>query len=450
MKRDAELYRCVTYAVQLLLGLDHEDVGLCGHVIYGTQELRRHPEPAVRFVPSGLFDEVYATPASLPKLPIAQVEGTPLLYGKPLIERIGRTLVVHADIIASTYFLVTRYEEAVRRDVRDQHGRFPGRESLSYRADFIHRPIVEEYAALLRKWLREVGVDVPEPDRRFRVCLTHDVDLLRRYGALTSVLGATRRNAIRRPKVAMRAWMSYLGLTKDPYDTFDEIIELDGSLRSELAPGCFTSVYFFMAGGTTRHDRQYEIARSNAQRLIRSVRESGAIVGLHSSYEAGMRPELVGGERDALETACGSSVVHNRHHFLALREVQDMWALADAGIKHDYTLGYSEVAGFRLGVCHPISLFDPIKLEPIPLIEHPLIVMDCTLDRREYMGLAEDGAFRYCRQLVDQTRKHKGEFVALWHNTELWPMCGAYHARLYRRLLEYLRPNEADTCTRRS
>ena len=88
------------------------------------------------------------------------------------------TLVLHADLIASTYFLISRYEEMVQPNKRDVHGRFPGKESLPYRAGFIDSPLVDEYGKLLRSQLRGTGCKVPESQQQIRkIYLTHDVDL---------------------------------------------------------------------------------------------------------------------------------------------------------------------------------------------------------------------------------------------------------------------------------
>jgi len=56
----------------------------------------------------------------------------------------------------------------VRKNVRDIYGRFPGKESLPYRAGFIDRPLVDEYGRLLRRQLREMGVEVPEPPKQIK------------------------------------------------------------------------------------------------------------------------------------------------------------------------------------------------------------------------------------------------------------------------------------------
>jgi hypothetical protein len=124
-------------------------------------------------------------------------------------------------------------------------------------------------------------------------------------------------------------------------------------------------------------------------------------------------------------------------HQVAWREIEDGWYLAKAGINWDSTLGCADVAGFRLGVCHPIPLFDPIRMRPFGIEEHPLIVMDSTVSLPYYMKLSEEKAFAYCKRLMDETRKHNGEFVALWHNSVFSHSVTNYHPRLYWRILRY-------------
>ena len=420
-----------------------EETGLpVGAVSYGDMllPLARRAAPSkevlLEFVPSHFFREQgHGLPRSMPEPPLETIEGVPLLYGRPVVTRDGDRFVVHADIIASTYFMVTRYEEMVRRDVRDEHGRFPGRESLPYRAGFIDRPIVEEYAALLRKWLRAVGVAVPEPKRRFTFLPTHDVDRLRFYSRWDDpyrVVAAALRG--RRPRRMIGealgcAWR----LRKDPWalDVFDEMIRLDEVCAKE-------SVYFFMAGGGSAYDGRYDVRGKDARRVIEKVREAGASIGLHASYEAGEHPQRIAEEKARLEEVCGLPIRRNRHHYLAWREIEHGWELAKAGIDWDSTMGYADIAGFRLGVCHPIPLFDPVKLKPMGIEEHPLIAMDGTLSYSKYMNLSEEEAFCYCKRLADQTRKHNGEFVTVWHNTSFSRHLDEYHHRLYRRLISYL------------
>lgn len=420
--------QCFEYALLVLLGEDFQNHHPAAQILYQEPEVNASEGLTLCIVPSGFFGDQYGRPGSLPVLPLREIDGVPLLFGSPRIQRKGNRLVVHADIIASTYFLVTRYEEVVRRDVRDNHGRFPGRESLPYRAGFIERPIVEEYGDLLRGWLRAVGIRATRPDRQFSVLRTHDVDHVRMYRRylgtprtmLSAILGRQPwRNVSENLAVAV-------GTRNDPFDTFTKVAALDKSLDKGSADMTDAPVYFFMAGGKGKYDGSYSIYDHCARTAINTVVDAGATIGLHASYAAGICADLIATEKKRLEEVCGFPINRNRHHFLAWREVEDGWALGKAGINWDATLGYADVAGFRLGVCHPIPIFDPIRMEAQGIEEHPLIVMDKTLSDERYMGLGPDEAIRYSRRLLDQTRRYNGEFVVLWHTetfglaTESW------------------------------
>ena len=136
----------INYSISILVDSNEQSsLPARGAILYSSTVDTDDDSPCIQIVPSGFFDEdVYGTPKSLPILPLKEIEGVPLLFGEPEIERRGKRLIIYADIIASAYFLLTRYEEIVRREVRDQFGRFPGMESLPYRAGFIHRPIEAE------------------------------------------------------------------------------------------------------------------------------------------------------------------------------------------------------------------------------------------------------------------------------------------------------------------
>ena len=110
--------RTLHYIIRFLVGDDvpSELVETIGY----TADPNKFDRYNVVIIPSGFFDgQTYGTPASLPELPLQEVQGIPLLFGSPKEEWIRDTWVVHADIIASTYFLISRYEEMVRRGLRE-------------------------------------------------------------------------------------------------------------------------------------------------------------------------------------------------------------------------------------------------------------------------------------------------------------------------------------------
>ena len=117
------------------------------------EQMKLYP---IVIIPSGFFKmDVYGTEESMPTLPLKTWRGIPLLFGEPRVEwsADGSQLIIYADLLASTYFLISRYEEMYRRSERDSYGRFPGKSSLPYRAGFLHRPIIDEYGEALRQIL---------------------------------------------------------------------------------------------------------------------------------------------------------------------------------------------------------------------------------------------------------------------------------------------------------
>lgn len=436
---DTAFLPCIAYSLQVL-GADAFTSDTLGELVaYAEPDTVAARTARVCIVPSGFFGEQYGTRVTLPTLPLTECDGVPLLYGSPRVEVRDGRLMVYADIIASTFYLTTRYEEAVRRDVRDEHGRFPGTESLPFRAEFLNRAVVDEYASLLRKWLRLAGVGVPEPNRQFSVLLSHDVDSPWLYSP-RSVPGLFRAWLTGR-----RSWNQLIeavavitGVCRDPYDTFDEIIRMDSSVLLSSACPLARVVYFFMANEKAETDWRYSVASKRARRLIKRLRETGAHIGLHPGLLAGSQPEVIALEKSRLEEAINAPVVCSRHHYLRLLEPEDGWYLARAGIVWDSTLGYADVAGFRLGVCRPIELFDPVLLRPMGIEEHPLLVMDGSLHDKKYMGLSPEEAVSYCRGLIAETRRHNGEFVMLWHNSSFTGDSKEYHSWLYDALLKEL------------
>jgi len=420
------------YALTVLLGESCVDQRLLAKIVYANPT-SCPPQSGVLFiVPSTLFGEHYGKAISIPTLPLKEIEGVPLLYGLPVVQRKGSNLIVHADIVASTYFLVTRYEEMVRRDVRDEHGRFPGRESLPCRAGFIHRPIVEEYGRLLRSWLSSIGIFVRQTPGQLSVTLTHDVDRPWLPWNPRHLIRPTLRSLVRKPSRALDPLLSYFGCSgRDPYDTFDDLVEVDRTLVQVLGRERVNTIYFLLT------KRSYmDRAPRRTSKLVARLLTSGAEIGLHTSCEAGCTPKLVQAEADRLREFCDRPVTANRHHYLAWREPEDVSSLETAHILHDYTMGYADCVGFRLGICHPVRYFDPVAVRQTRVVVHPLSIMECTLDK--YMRLSFVEAKTVCQAVVDTVAAFQGELVLLWHNTTISDTAWGYQRKLYQELVGYI------------
>jgi hypothetical protein len=240
---------------------------------------------------------------------------------------------------------------------------------------------------------------------------------------------------------AREVWRHVLvavGARTDPWENIAELLARDWETIRRAGPQFLEPRFFLQTGEPDDETAGYRLEDPAVAKAVRAIGSGGGCFGLHASLAAGRDASRLAGERAKLSALCGQEVVANRHHFLALREVRDMGALASAGLTDDYTLGYADVAGFRLGTCRPFPLFDAEAFREVAVTEHPLVVMDCTLVWERYMGLTKAEAIETVRQLAAATKAHRGEFVVLWHNTEWATSPEGDSDQLYPRILAML------------
>jgi len=174
------------------------------------------------------------------------------------------------------------------------------------------------------------------------------------------------------------------------------------------------------------------------QQLINYVKRKKVTFGLHISYEAGCNPELITDEKKRLEKAIKSTVNYNRNHFLNNREPEDFEYLIKNDITDDFSMGYADIAGFRLGTCRAVRWINPAKKELTNLHLHHLTVMDVTLSEKRYMYMNAHDAFQYCESLLQTVKKFNGEISLLWHNNSVEKSVKTYHRQLYKNLLNHI------------
>jgi hypothetical protein len=109
-----------------------------------------------------------------------------------------------------------------------------------------------------------------------------------------------------------------------------------------------------------------------------------------------------------------------RQHFLRWKTPETFQNWEYAGMEYDATLSYADMPGFRCGTCWEFPVYDLINRKPLNLIERPLIAMECSVTAERYMnkGYGEE-AFKVFKSLKDACKKYNGNFVLLWHNSEL-------------------------------
>jgi len=409
----------VSYILSFLINADATSASEVIKNICYTEDKKQWKNYKIVIIPSGFFDKIsFGTQASAPKLPLKEIEGTPLLYGSPEVVKLNDQLIVKADIVASSFFLLTRYEELINTE-RDKNGRFLGKSSILYRCGALQRAVVDEYGALLRGWLKEVGVDIPKQYSKFRKVISHDVDHITQYRTVRGFAGGVKRfhfiDAIK---------SNLFGAESDPLFTF--------SWMHTLEEGIDTELFIKVAGNKLPQDMPYYNPFSND---VKRVLELYPNPGIHISYEASKNSSLIKAEVELLSKIAGKKITKSRHHFLASLHPEDMQALIDAGIEDDYTMGYADEVGFRLGTSRAVRWINPRTKELTKLTLHPLIVMDRTLYDARYMNLNYNDSVSIYKELLSQCKKYGGEFVTLWHNSEVSSNNNSYARSFFQNIV---------------
>mgnify|MGYP003319005597 CR=1 FL=1 len=124
-------------------------------------------------------------------------------------------------------------------------------------------------------------------------------------------------------------------------------------------------------------DRPYlKVESPDMRKLIRELKNNDVELGLHTSYASAEHLELVLQEKKSIEMAIGRKITTNRNHYLRLITNNQLDTLVEAGVKEDFTVGFAEMPGFRMGTCRAVKYINPDTLEVKDLILHPLTMMD--------------------------------------------------------------------------
>ncbi len=315
------------------------------------------------------------------------------------------------DPFAASFYLVSRYEEYLMREL-DEHNRYPSHRSVLYQNHLLHKPVVNQWAYIVAEKIKQhyAGFEYQPPHFNFRS--TIDIDnawayknksWLRTAGALAKgVLKGSRQQNEERLQVLR-------GEKEDPYETYDFIRQLYHG-QNELLH------FFILLSKTSKYDRNISPGNEQLRQLIRDLSEDYEL-GIHPSYRSTKNKRELRREIKMLESITRKKVRSSRQHFLRLELPTTYRRLIKAGIHHDYTLGYADQVGFRAGTSSAFWFYDLKKDTPTKLRIHPFQFMDVAL--KNHLKLSPDEAWVIIGKMMQEIRNYGGTFISLWHNESL-------------------------------
>lgn len=312
------------------------------------------------------------------------------------------------DPLASIFYILSRMEE-YSSYIEDDHGRFPCSNSVLNRFKWLDKVVCDRWAEDILASL-VVNSNLEYKRKKYSVTIhpTFDIDNAYAYRLKYGFRKwfSMARDLIKRDTYRLLERKSVMkGKKTDPYDTYDYILD--------IANRGYEVNMFWLLGDYAKYDKNVSHRDIRHQRLIRRMSRK-TTVGIHPSYKSNSYEFFLLNEKERLEIILNRLVEHSRQHFLKLKVPVTYRSISTMGIKHDYTMGYAEVPGFRAGTARPFKWFDLTRNKVSDLMIHPFVYMDGTLN--EYLELNPEEAKTTISKLYDEVKMFGGDFVFIWHN----------------------------------
>jgi len=323
-----------------------------------------------------------------------------------IFSRAGQTIPF--DLFAATFYLASRYEEYLPTEL-DNHDRYKAENSTAYKLDFLQKPVINSWCAILRQFILQQRPEIEFEKRSFVFTPTFDIDnaWAYRHKGILRTAGATMMDLFKGDFANIKNRLNAISdKADDPYDTYDYLL-------NQIATHKLKAIFFLLLGDYGRFDTNIKPESSALKTLIKRLAQK-ADLGIHPSYGSHQNQNQLNKEIKRLSAIVDKAVLFSRQHFLKFQLPETYRRLIAAGISDDYSMGYASQPGFRASICVPFYFFDLFKNEETSLRIHPLTYMDGTL--REYLKLNPEEAEALILKLIQEVKAVDGEFVSLWHN----------------------------------
>ncbi len=252
--------------------------------ITDSKEFFCHQErPRLCYGPARLGDALWIKSSRL--LFDTSLDDIEISYTQYLGDRVpfavyGQGLDFPFDLLAATFYLVSRYEEYLPHH-KDRHGRFLANQSLAAQCNFLQKPVAELWAWQLARQLQERYPALQPAKKHLEINTTVDIDAAYCYlhkGFARTLLGFVRDSLLRHDwGEVRRRWRVLTNKEKDPFDTFEYILQqFEEHPKSHLT-------FFALVADYAMYDKPISYHTPAFLELLQHL-DDYAKMGLHASY----------------------------------------------------------------------------------------------------------------------------------------------------------------------
>jgi len=326
------------------------------------------------------------------------------------------------DSFASVFYHISRCEEWSLAKT-DAHGRFVPE-------TIWNMPLVDIWLAELKLMLSAKFKSLQFPERKFKFISTIDVDNVYAYKAkpfYRQIGGAIKDLKNLKARLA-----TLISGAKDPFDEYEFQVELSKKHNIPL-------IYFFLYRNNTNYDRTIDPNHPEFIKLLQYLNKNKIIIGLHPSYDSSLNSNLLEEEQKLLSKNSETEIIASRQHFLRFNIKTTPKQLIKAGIKYDFTMGWSDKIGFRAATTLPFYYYDFESESELPLLAVPFVAMDGAY--YEHGNVSAIPAFEKLMEIAAMVKSVNGLFITVNHDRSFSDTIAPGWKDLYLKLHQSLATN---------
>lgn len=328
----------------------------------------------------------------------------PIVFGTDKLETHDDEIICGLDVIASSFFMLSRWEEFVQG--RQEYGKCDEQLLFSVRNNLCSIPLVHLYEELLAKLLFGSN-DYLANNRTFSIKPTHDVDrcYLTGWGELLSNVKKIRKGGNKKKaRKLLSDFIWYKFFKPDPFNTFKYFCSCADSFGVKDS-------FFFKCCEKNELGFTYTINEDRVMRELEVPHKTGHILGFHPSESTFNNTEQFKRELQRLKSVKNNETICGRNHGLYCNTVTyRQWE--DAGTEYVSNYGFQHRFGYRCGIAVRFPLFDIYERRQLKLYELPFVIMD-TVMYRNHPDI--DLVLGEIKEIVADVIKYNGELCLNWH-----------------------------------
>ncbi|HLS30177.1 MAG TPA: hypothetical protein VK021_04925 [Flavobacteriaceae bacterium] len=328
-------------------------------------------------------------------------------HGVPCFFEDGEDGDIPFDIFSASFYMLSRYEEYLPHP-KDELGRFPAKESLAFKNNFLKRPVVDLWAYKFKDALESHFPELEVPARKFGVKNVLSVAELYKYhkkGLMRNLGGGINDFFQLRFKEVFERIRTQVFWTQDPYDVYDELLKFSKQHKIKWN-------FLFQLSDYSMYNKNIGYNRQVYHAMIKSMGDYGNI-GLLVGYEAVHDLNTLRKEKRRWENIANQELKMAMTNDYGVN-LPDLYNNYDSiEIPNDFSMGFPEKIGFRAGTCTPYLYYE-LNLERIS----PLVIQPTVFNSKAFLPKSFFEVKTVLDRIKAEVKSVEGQFIMVYKNTD--------------------------------